>query len=244
MSRADATNPPHTAGPAEGAAATHAQPPPPLASAMRRAALIATGSVRAVEADAAIVALDRVLQPEGSRAGDTVRVTWKGGTLTPGQSGVWVLGEGDPRPVLTPEGPSVPLRQVERVLAGLPAIDEAPTSEVLRRLGAEAEVVIFARILADGGDCASVTAVESLKGDLPANTLVTRGPQDDAPGGPWTFATGAPSFGVLFLRFRDGGWQVMNPTDPTLYDVGVVHAALAPDPDDASQEGDPAPGPR
>jgi hypothetical protein len=205
----------------EGAVSTttvRVERPPSLEDAVAGSETVVEGEVTKVRDGTGTVKVDAVLH---GKAGATVRVRREGAAVVVGERGVWVLGEGDPAPVLLGP-PWAERRAVQRVLEGRPAVLPPPTAEAVRALAGEAEVVVFGRVSSTDGVTAEVVPEEVLKGTVAGVVEVVR-PEGATE---WEFPTKAPGYGTLFLRREGGRWVVLNPQDPHQYGASEVRAAL------------------
>lgn len=208
------------------------QPPEPVESLVSQAERIVTGQIQEANAgDYELVVREVLAGP--AEVGQRIRVmnAPKGAralALFDEEEGVWLLGAGDPAPVLAGGSGGPSQRTVERVMAGLPAVESPPSDQELQELAAESDVVVWAEVTSTDGTTASARRLKVLQGDIAETFTVTAGGPTDAPGGPWTFPVrDVPDRPVLFLKQNNGGWTAINPTDVTLYRPTLVERALS-----------------
>lgn len=145
-----------------------------------------------------------------------------------GDSGVWFLNNSDGPWLILPMRPNRwSLREIERVLAGLPRIDDPPRSDQIRELASQADAVFYGDVTSKDGTTGRAVVLKVIQGELPGEIDVIAPPEDDQPGGPWRFPTGQPTSGVMFVKKQGDAWAVLNPSDPYLYQPGDVGAALS-----------------
>jgi len=192
--------------------------PPLLEERLRDASLVVSGVGADADDGTWVVSVDEAILGDGSPQ-ESVRVTSPDGLTSPA-SGIWILGAGDPAPVLV-DPTTVDLDSVRRVLAGEPSIAREPSPDEIRRLVDQADVVVFGSLEQSSADVALLRPEEFLKGSVDGDVEV----QLD-PGRSWTIPPGPPIFGVVFLDSDSGGWKVLNPQRPTVYLLRSVQSAV------------------
>lgn len=206
-----------------------ARPPVSLQEHLADATAVFEGTVVEAGAGEQVVRVSRVLKGDLT-AGDPVRVASAGAAIAVGDAGLWLVGAGDPHPVLE-SGPVNALRRpVGRLLAGLPELDPQLGPQEIRDLVDAADLVVWARLTSTDWVTAEAEVLEAFKGDAAEHLQVRVGDQPDQPGGPWRFDAVHRSMGVLFLMREEGHWVALNPTDPRLVRPTTVADALATPP--------------
>jgi hypothetical protein len=192
--------------------------PPLLEERLLEASLVVTGVGTRGDGESWTVTVDEVLLGPDPLPG-SLSVLPTDGMSSPA-SGVWILGSGDPAPVLV-DPANVDIDAVRRVLSGQSSILRGPSPEELRRLVDQADVVVFGSLEQLSADVALLRPEEFLKGSVDGDVEVRLDP-----GRSWTVPPGPPIFGVVFLESSGDGWAVLNPQRPTVYLLRSVQSAV------------------
>lgn len=204
-------------------------PPISLEQAIEESKLVVGGRVASVSSGIATIEITDAFWGEKPLDTTSIQVAVASRpSIKVGVEGVWILDGQQPANILNANGPLESIRAVERVFAGLPAVEPEPPSRELRAMYAKADVVSFGSIERIDASSGTFREFKTVKGSLAGPILVERGPLPEQPGGPWEFDDSAngPFKVTLYLVEQDGRWIILNPSDPTLYWLSSLEKAL------------------